>query len=186
MQLVDAEAKLSAGQVPLTPVHCSATSHCPVEGRHVTVSAAKESTQVSAVPEQWSLASSSQAPPRELPVQVVEDEAKLSAGHVPLAPVHISATSHWPVDGRHVTVLALNVSTHVLAVPEQWSVASLSHAPPSELPVQLVEDEAKLSAGHAPLAPVHCSATSHWPADGRHVTVLALKVSTHVFAVPEQ
>ena len=52
MQLVDAEAKLSAGQVPLTPVHCSATSHCPVAGRHVTVFGAKTSTQLSAVPEQ--------------------------------------------------------------------------------------------------------------------------------------
>jgi hypothetical protein len=150
------------------------------------VSAAKASTQVSAVPEQRSFASSSQAPPCELPVQLVVADAKLSTGQVPLVPVQLSATSHWPVDGRQVTVLALNVSTQALAVPEQWSVASLSHAPPCELPVQLVEDEAKLSAGQAPLAPVHISATSHWPADARHVTVLALKASTQVSAVPEQ
>jgi hypothetical protein len=161
VQLVVADAKPSAGQSPLVPVHCSATSHCPVEGRHVTVSAAKASTQVSAVPEQWSLASSSQAPPWDAPVQLVVADAKLSAGQVPFVPVQLSATSHWPVDGRHVTVLALNVSTQVFAVPEQWSVASLSHAPPCELPVQLVEAEAKLSAGQAPLAPVHISATSH-------------------------
>ena len=119
-------------------------------------------------------------------MQLVEDEAKLSVGHVPLTPVHISAASHCPADGRHVTVLGLKASTHAFAVPEQWSVASSSHAPPCELPVQLVDDDAKLSAGQAPLAPVHISATSHWPADGRHVTVLALNVSTHVFAVPEQ
>ena len=52
MQLVDADAKPSAGHVPLTPVHCSATSHWPVAGRHVTVAGAKTSTQLSAVPEQ--------------------------------------------------------------------------------------------------------------------------------------
>ena len=52
-------------------------------------------------------------------MQLVVAEAKLSTGHVPLVPVQLSASSHWPVDGRHVTVLALKVSTHVLAVPEQ-------------------------------------------------------------------
>ena len=119
-------------------------------------------------------------------MQLVVADAKLSTGQVPLVPVQLSASSHWPVEGRQVTVLALKVSTQVFAVPEQWSVASLSQAPPCELPVQLVEDDAKLSAGQAPLAPVHISATSHWPADARHVTVLALKVSAHVSLVPRQ
>ena len=152
----------------------------------MTVSAAKASTQVSAVPEQWSFASSSQAPPCELPVQLVVADAKLSTGQVPLVPVQLSASSHWPVEGRQVTVLALKVSTQVFAVPEQWSLASLSHTPPCDAPVHVVDADAKLSAGHAPLAPVHISATSHWPADARHVTVLALKVSTHVSLVPRQ
>jgi len=150
------------------------------------VLALKLSTHVFAVPEQWSVASSSHAPPWELPVQLVDEDAKLSAGHVPLAPVHCSATSHWPADGRHVTVLALKASTHVSPVPTQWSPASSSHAPPCELPVQLVEDDAKLSAGQVPLTPVHCSATSHCPVAARHVTVLALKASTHVSLVPRQ
>ena len=52
-------------------------------------------------------------------MQLVVAEAKLSTGQVPLVPVQLSASSHWPVDGRHVTVLALKVSTHVFAVPEQ-------------------------------------------------------------------
>ena len=94
-------------------------------------------------------------------MQLVEDDAKLSAGQAPLAPVHSSATSHCPADARHVTVLALKTSTHVLLVPVQWSLASLSHAPPCELPVQLVDDEAKPSAGQAALVPVQLSATSH-------------------------
>ena len=186
MQLVVAAAKLSTGQVPLVPVQLSASSHWPVDGRHVTVLALKVSTHVFAVPEQWSVASLSQAPPSELPVQLVAADAKLSAGHAPLTPVHISATSHCPVAGRHVTALGTKTSTHVSAVPEQWSLASSSHTSPCELPRQLVVADAKLSTGHAPLVPVHCSATSHWPVEGRHVTVSAAKASTHVSAVPEQ
>jgi len=61
----------------------------------------------------------SHAPPWDAPVQLVDEEAKLSAGHVPLTPVHISATSHWPVAGRHVTVAAANTSTHESSLPEQ-------------------------------------------------------------------
>ena len=186
MQLVEDDANSSVGHAPSVPVHCSATSHWPVDGRHVTVLALKVSTHVFAVPEQWSVASLSHAPACELPVQLVEDDAKLSAGQAPLAPVHCSATSHWPADGLHVTVLALKASTHVLAVPEQWSLESSSHTPPCELPAQLVDEEAKMSAGQAPLAPVHISATSHWPAEARQVTVLALKTSTHVSLVPRQ
>jgi hypothetical protein len=62
----------------------------------------------------------------------------------------------------------------------------LSHAPACELPVQLVDDDAKPSAGHAPLEPVHISATSHWPAEPRHTVVFGRKTSTHVLAVPLQ
>ena len=119
-------------------------------------------------------------------MQLVEDDAKLSAGQAPLAPVHISATSHWPVEARHVTVLALKASTHASLVPRQWSLASSSHAPPWDAPVQLVDDEAKPSAGHVPLTPVHISATSHWPVAGRHVAVAGAKTSTQLSAVPEQ
>jgi len=49
----------------------------------------------------------------------------------------------------------------------------LSHTPPCEAPVQLVDAEAKPSAGHAADVPVQVSATSHWPAESRH-TVPAL------------
>src|SRR5690349_10030232 len=119
-------------------------------------------------------------------MQAVVADAKASAGHAPLTPVHISATSHCPVAGRHVTVSDANTSTHSSAVPEQWSFASSSHASPWDAPVQLVVAEANASAGQSPLVPVHCSATSHWPVDGRHVTVSAAKASTHVSAVPEQ
>ena len=77
-------------------------------------------------------------------------------------------------------------STQVFAVPEQWSAASLSHAPPCEAPRQLVEDEAKTSAGQVPDVPVQVSATSHWPAEGRQVKLEDWKTSTHVLLVPVQ
>jgi len=186
VQLVDDDANPSLGHVPFVPLQVSATSHWPAEARHVVPLVLKASTHVLAVPEQWSPASLSHAPPCELPVQLVDDEANPSLGHVPFVPLQVSATSHWPADARQVVPLALKASTHVLAVPEQWSPASLSHAPPCELPVQLVDDEANASFGHAPLVPVQLSATSHWPAEDRHVTVFALKASTHVLAVPEQ
>ncbi len=50
-------------------------------------------------------------------------------------------------------------STHVLAVPEQESVPS--HAPPFDVPTQVVVAGAKTSAGHAPDVPLQLSATSH-------------------------
>jgi len=142
----------------------------------------KTSTHVFAVPLQWSDAS--QAPPVEVPVQVVAADAKTSAGHTPEEPVHVSATSHWPAEPRHVKVLGWNTSTQVFAVPLQWS--AVSQAPPFDVPVQLVAAEANTSAGQTPDEPVQVSATSHCPADPRHVNVLGWKTSTQVFAVPLQ
>ena len=56
-------------------------------------------------------------------------------------------------------VFGWKTSTQVFAVPLQWSAAS--QAPPLDVPVQLVAAEANTSAGHAPVEPVHVSATSH-------------------------
>ena len=119
-------------------------------------------------------------------MQCVLLAAKASAGHVPEVPVHISATSHCPAEARQVTLVAWYVSTHELALPEQRSDASSSHGPPCELPAQWVVADAKPSAGHAPEVPVQLSATSHWPADARQVTLAAWYASTHVLPLPEQ
>jgi hypothetical protein len=113
------------------------------------------------LPVQWSAGSSSHVPACELPVQLVDDDAKPSAGHVPLDPVQFSATSHWPAEPRQTVALDLKTSTHTLLLPVQWSAGSSSHAPACEPPVQLVDDDAKRSAGHVPLDPVQFSATSH-------------------------
>jgi len=73
-----------------------------------------------------------------------------------------------------------------LLVPVQWSAALLSHALLCDAPVQGVLLEAKAFAGHAPEVPVQVSATSHCPAEGRHVQLAALKTSTHALPVPVQ
>ena len=99
-------------------------------------------------------------------MQLVDEEAKPSAGHAPLDPVQVSATSHWPAEPRHTVLLDRKTSTHVLLLPVQWSAPS--QAPPCDDPVQLVADDANPFAGHVSLEPVQVSATSHWPADERH------------------
>ena len=52
--------------------------------------------------------------------------------------------------------------------------------------MQAVEADANPSAGHAPDVPEQDSATSHWPADVRHVEPAARKASTHELLVPVQ
>ena len=70
----------------------------------------------------------SQRPPSELPVQLVVDDAKLSAGHALLVPVQFSATSHCPADARQTTVDDENESGgHVPLVPVH--ISATSHVP---------------------------------------------------------
>src|SRR2546427_11228879 len=79
-------------------------------------------------------------------MQCVVADLKASAGHVPDVPVHVSATSHWPAEARHVTVAAWYTSTHALLVPVQWSAGSSSHTPPCDVPMQCVVADWKASA----------------------------------------
>ena len=91
-QTVSGPRNPSFGHTPLLPVQLSATSHTPATGRQVVVEDLKPSTQVLAVPLQESVPS--QAPPLELPTQVVVADANPSAGHAPDVPLQLSATSH--------------------------------------------------------------------------------------------
>jgi hypothetical protein len=44
---------------------------------------------------------------------------------VPLEPVQLSTTSHWPAESRQTVLDGLNTSTHVVAsLPVQWSAGS--------------------------------------------------------------
>jgi len=81
----------------------------------------KTSSQaVALVPEQWSAASSSHTPPCDVPVHAAVAGLKASAGHAPLDPVQLSATSHWPAEARQTVVGDLKTSSQAVAlVPEQ-------------------------------------------------------------------
>jgi len=182
VQTVVVGAKASSGHAPDVPVQLSATSHCPAESRQTVVEGWYSSMHAFAVPLQWSVAS--QAPPCDTPVHVVVGGAKTSAGQAPVAPVQLSATSHWPADSRHTVVAGWYSSRQALAVPLQWSVAS--QAPPSEAPVHAVVLGSKASAGHAPEVPVQVSATSHCPASARHTKPEGRYSSTQALLVPAQ
>src|SRR5438128_1857951 len=92
--------------------------------------------------------------------------------HVALLPPQVSDVHESP-SSVQVVPAAWKTSTHALLVPVQWSVAAWSDAPTCDAPVQCVAIALKTSAGHAPEVPVQLSATSHWPAEARHVTVAA-------------
>jgi hypothetical protein len=92
-------------------------------------------------------------------VHAVVFDWKPSAPQAPDVPLQLSATSHGPEDARHTVVVGWKTSTHVFAVPLQWSDAS--HAPPFDAPVHVVVPGWKPSPGQVPDAPVQLSATSH-------------------------
>ena len=98
----------SGGHAPDDPVQLSATSHGPVDGRQVVVADWKPSTQWPA-PSQESVPS--QGPPFEVPTHEVVEGWKPFGGQAPDEPVQLSATSHWPVDGRQVVVADWKPST---------------------------------------------------------------------------
>src|SRR5262245_8607625 len=154
VQLVVSGLKPSAGQAPDEPVQLSATSHSPAAARQMVVAVRKPSLQCPA-PSQESVPS--QAPPFEVPVQLVVSGLKPSAGQAPDEPVQLSATSHSPAAARQVVVDDRKPSLQCPA-PSQESVPS--QAPPFEVPVQLVVDGAKPSAGQSADVPVQLSATS--------------------------
>src|SRR5438445_113646 len=89
--------------------------------------------------------------------------------HAALLPLQVSDV-HGSPSSVQVVPPTWKTSLHELLVPVQWSAPSLSHAPPCEAPVQLVDADAKPFGGHgAPTVPLQVSATSQTPAVGRQV-----------------
>src|SRR5204863_7543782 len=77
-----------------------------------------------------------------------------SAGHVPVDPVQLSATSHWPAEARQTVAADLNASLQVVAlVPEQRSLASSSQERPRQTSGHAAVSDLQLSAEHTPLDP---------------------------------
>ena len=100
----------------------------------------------------------------------VPSTAELLGGQAAPAPVHVSATSHTPVDARQTFVAKAKPSVGQAALdPEHVSATSHTSAEAR----QTVVDGARPSVGQSTLKPVHFSATSHGPAAARH-TVPAL------------
>ena len=139
---VAADWKASAGQEPLDPVQVSATSHCPALPRQVNEAARYASTQESALPEQWSAASSSHTPPCDDPVHAVAADWKASAGQEPLDPVQVSATSQAPVAARQVVPAASK-----LQVAEQQSPATRFPSSQLSLPARMPSPQTTPWAG---------------------------------------
>ena len=74
-------------------------------------------------------------------------EAKASAGQTALEPVQDSATSHWPVEGRHTVVDGSNVSAgHAPEVPVQDSATSQEPAEGRQVVVLERKTSTQLSA----------------------------------------
>jgi hypothetical protein len=141
-QAVPTGCAASAPQVAELPLHVSATSQSPTEGRHD-------------VPE-----------PR-----------KLSFGQVVVEPVQLSATSQSPPDARHTVDGGRNLGMQVAlapTVPEQVSWASQSPfgGPPQEVPTGWAA-----SAPQVAELPLHASATSQSPAEGRQVVPALTRTS---------
>src|SRR5688572_3325717 len=128
-QPVNSGSKTFSGQAPEVPVQSSSTSHWPASARQVTVAALNSSTQVLAVPLQWSV--SSHRSPFEVPVHVVVSGSKAFSGQAPEVPVQSSSTSHWPASARQVTVAGSGLGWHA---PVPLQVSGLSQTVSEELP----------------------------------------------------
>jgi hypothetical protein len=92
-------------------------------------------------------------------VQLVAPDWKPSPGQAPDDPVQLSATSHGPAEARQIVTADWKPSTHVSAVPLQWSDAS--HTPPFDAPVQLVVAGFGVKISHRPFCGLQ-EAVAHW------------------------
>src|SRR5439155_1480060 len=209
VQAVPAGCFASAGQTVLDPVQVSARSHSPAVGRHVAPAFPAGCWHASLEPSQASVL-------HGLPssVQLVPAALFASTGQLAADPVHFSAGSHSPADGRQVIVAGSNASArHTVLLQVQVSSTSQGPAaarqPAPSLPagcwqsslepshvsvvqglpssVHAVSDVVFASAGHAGPVPGQFSAGSHSPADARQTVLAGSKASFgHVVLVPVQ
>ncbi len=99
-------------------------------------------------------------------MQTVPTGAKASAGHAPLAPLQLSATSQTPTAARQLVAALANASAgHAADVPLQFSATSQTPTAAR----QLVAALANASAGHVAAVPLHVSAVSQTPAEARQM-----------------
>src|SRR6516165_7494835 len=104
--------------------------------------------------------------------QTVLADAKPSAGHWVLVPVHVSATSQAPTAARQTVPALPGGCWQAALAPLQVSVVQTLPSSVHVVPLGL-----KASAGQAALVPVQFSARSHSPAEGRQTTELEASTS---------
>ena len=173
-QIVDAGAKASPGHAAFVPVHVSATSQIPAVARHVVVAGAKLSAGARRCSSRCTFSATSQIPADAR--HVVVGGAKPSVGHVAFEPVHVSADIANPADGatrRRRRCEAGRGTRRVRARARLRHVANPGGAGDTS------SSAVRSRPSDTPLfVPVHVSATSQIPADGRHVVVGGAKLSS--------
>jgi len=167
----------SAGHAAEVPAQISATSHAPADARHVVEAGRKTSSgHLADMPVQTSARSQSPAAAR----QVVPAATSTSTGQSLDVPVHFSAVSHVPAAARHVVVAGSYASSGQAGeVPVHFS----SRSQPPCAARQTVEASA-IASRHSTWTPSHVSATSHAPADARHVPPAGSGVHTPSAVAP--
>jgi len=166
VQGVDPLANESAGHVA-APLQNSATSHSPLEARHLTdVEANPSAGHVAEAPLQVS--ATSQIPEAD---RQVFPELNEFAGHVADVPVQVSTASQAPAEERQT----------VAALAKQLSAASLQELPQIPPPVhglpectlQVPPAQLSVPLQNSPSLQGPALATAwHWPFCGLHVPVL--------------
>ena len=124
------DMKASFGQVLLTPLQLSATSHAPAEDRQTAVLLASFG-QFGPVPVQVSARSQTPADERQTTVF----EAKPSLGQVALPPLHVSMTSQEPAELRQVVPFAVKWQFESQQVPKTPFALPTSHCSPTLLSI---------------------------------------------------
>ena len=148
----------ATGQLMLTPLHRSSTSHGlpALRGRHTLASgpiAVKRASagQVSATPSHVS--GLSQTPTDARHTNVV---ACFLSMHPAVMPSHTSAASHGPTDARHDVPIILNALVgHALLVPSQTSAVSHGPADARHVNAAAAAVVAQVPSVPAPFATVH-------------------------------
>src|SRR4029079_16607282 len=115
------DAKPSAGQMVLAPVHVSATSQTPADARHSAAALPAGCWQVTFVPSHWSSEHGLPSDVHAVPLGLLASAGHAAAG----MPVQFSARSHSPAALRQVKPVPCTTSAgHVVLAPVQVSVGS--------------------------------------------------------------
>src|SRR5438105_2917310 len=130
-QVTVEDMNASFGQVLLTPLQLSATSHAPADDRQTAVLLASAGQSG---PDPVQCSARSQTPAAERQTSVFE--AKLSPGQVALPPLHVSMTSQEPAELRQVVPDDVKWQFESQHVPKEPFALPTSHCSPTLLSIE--------------------------------------------------